>query len=401
MTAVRPVGPGAATGLATAWLRDGEAFASVAEDWDALHAEAIETTPFQRSGWLLPWWSCYGRGSLAVLTVRSSGRLVGGAALFRHRRAGVRVLSPVGHPLSDVHAFLARASHEADVVQAIAAALLREAGWDVLDLPELRAGGLSHRLATGWPGALQRVPSSVCLELVARPVEGLLASLPTRTRHTIQRKLRIIDRAGVTVRSVPPAQVAEAVTTLLELHELQWRGRGGNPEHLTPRFAALLREATSRLAAVGCARVEQYLVNGRVHASELLLVDDTTVGAYLTGVDPALREMLDSATLTMRHNLAVTLELGRERYSMLRGREDYKMRWRPERVQQDRVVLVRPGSIAGRAYAAAVRGEVKARRWLADEHPRLRGALEAVVRSTRQDGLIAGVRTLLAGRTKR
>ncbi|NMI00082.1 GNAT family N-acetyltransferase [Pseudonocardia acidicola] len=388
---------------ATRWVRDVAGFADLAQEWDALHNRCPGATAFQRAGWLTAWWAAYGRDDLRVLTVRRSGQLVAGAAVMLERRHGVRVLTPVGRGVSDVSEFLVQAGDlQAPALGRLSAALAAEPGWDVLDLPEVRAGGIAAQVEAAWPGRRWSSPSSVCLELPGRPLDELLPQLPTRTRGTIRRKLRTIDQAGVAVRTAAPAEIADGVTTLLALHERQWRGRGGNPEHLTPRFARLLRQAATALAATGNARLEQYRIDGTVLAAELLLIDGDSVGGYLTGVDPALRERVDTATLMVRHNLALTAELGKDRLSLLRGEEDYKLRWRPMRVEQHRVLLARRGGPVAVAYAGLVGARATTGRWLADRHPELRDTLADALQCARQEGPAAGARALRTrARTRR
>src|SRR3712207_6860966 len=53
---------------------------------------------------------------------------------------------------------------------------------------------------------------------------------------TLRRKLRKIERLGVRETEVAPDDVPRAVEDLIRLHEAQWAGRRGNPEHLTEQI---------------------------------------------------------------------------------------------------------------------------------------------------------------------
>ena len=55
--------------------------------------------------------------------------------------------------------------------------------------------------------------------------------------------------------------------------------------------------------------------------------------------------MLLADTLPLAHRL------GCSTMSMLRGAEEHKMRWRPAESQNQRILLARPGSLRGAAYA--------------------------------------------------
>jgi CelD/BcsL family acetyltransferase involved in cellulose biosynthesis len=54
---------------------------------------------------------------------------------------------------------------------------------------------------------------------------------------------------------------------------------------------------------------------------------------------------------------------------MLRGLEDYKLRWRPDVVVQERVLLSRPGPLAGAGHPAAVRARSALVRFAKDQLP--------------------------------
>jgi hypothetical protein len=128
--------------------------------------------------------------------------------------------------------------------------------------------------------------------------------------------------------------------------------------------------------------VIEYRFAGRLQASILLLISRDLVGAYLYGAEPTLREQVDVSTMMLPDQLNLATRLGRPTLSLLRGVEDYKMRWRPRAVQNRRIVLARPGSARGTAYAIgarAARGVVLAAKehapWLRTVRDGIRGVL--------------------------
>ena len=87
----------------------------------------------------------------------------------------------------------------------------------------------------------------------------------------------------------------------------------------------------------------EYRLDGRLMASEVDLVGHRQLAYYLAGIDPALREHIDTSVLLVSGALELADRLHRAEYSFLRGDEDYKLRWRPDHVTAERVLLARPG----------------------------------------------------------
>ncbi len=223
-------------------------------------------------------------------------------------------------------------------------ALLGEPGWHVVDLAQLRPDAAARAWVETWPGPTTSLADAVSLELPAVSLEELLARVPARTANGLRRKLRKTDALDIDIRTVPAETAAEAVDALLRLHEEQWRGRGINPEHLTPRFSAHLNEAVPRMVAEGQALVVQSRLDGELLESHIDLLGRQFLGHYLAGISPRLKALIDVSSLLVREDLALTVAAGLPRYSMLRGQEDYKLRWRPEEVSATRLLLGRPAS---------------------------------------------------------
>lgn len=336
--------------------RGDAAFAGLAAEWDNLHARCAGASPFQTYAWQSSWWRSYGRsGRLRIHLVRHGGRLVGAAAFHVVRRAGCPVLAPLGGALADFTDVLLDDAMAAPAAQVLATTLVRDRGWQAIDLPESRPGAVTGSvLAAGWPGRRWTTDGSLCLELPAGPLEQRVCALPSHSRKTVRRRVNQLRKAAPEVREVPAVEAAVAVKELLRLHELQWAGRGGNPEHFTPAFAEHLARSTEAMILHGQAVLHEYRFDGELLASSLLLIGGDLVGGYFFGVDPALRGRVDVTTMLLADALPLADRLGRPTMSMLRGAEAHKSTWRPEEAPNQRILLARPGSVRGFAYARAI-----------------------------------------------
>ncbi|WP_405461477.1 GNAT family N-acetyltransferase [Streptomyces sp. NBC_00101] len=355
--------------LGVTLCRDGREFAALAPEWDALHRRCPSATPFQSHAWLHSWWLSYGQDSnLRVVLVRRGGRLVGAAPLLLAHRP-MPLLMPMGGAISDFFDVLADGAETVAVVGALAHGLHRAARSSVIDLREVRPDAVAQRLFSGWSGPRARLTDSTCMELPAAPLATLAQEMSGSRAQRVRAKLRKVEALGVVCREVPADRVPGTVGDLLRLHALQWSGRGVNPEHLRPRFAAHLAHAAGRMVRDGGATLTEFLLDGEVLAANLSLHAGPLTGCYLYGAHPRLRERkVDVATLLLREVSRQAAADGRSVLSLLRGAEQYKSYWQPVQVVNQRLLMARPAlepllrlrtsQVAARNRAAAT---VKAR----------------------------------------
>lgn len=345
-------GPGDAVprALRTAVLSELAELDALADAWDDLWRRSPAATAFQSHAWVSAWARAYvPPGRLATVTVWDGDTLVAAAPLHRTRRGPVPVLAPLGGPLSDSSDVLLD-PRVPDAGLRLARALAQVPGWRVLDLPEVLPGSAAQQWTQTWPGRVRRSPSSLNLELPVLPQADLLARLPSRTAGTLRRKLKKVDKLGMERVELPGSAVADSVDALIRLHEAQWAGRRGNPEHLTRRFRTFLAEAVARMVDRGQAVFVEYRLDGRVMVSEVDLIGHRQLAYYLAGIDPDLREHIDTSVLLVGGALGMAERLDLPSYSFLRGDEDYKLRWRPDHVTAERVLLARPGLLGSGGY---------------------------------------------------
>ena len=121
-------------------VRDGDAFARLAPEWDALVRAMPRPSPFLLHGWLSAWWRHFGAGrDLRIHVAHEDGRLTGALPLYVRRRFGVRVAGFLGDDaaaLADVLLAPGASPATADSLAARAAD-----GADLVDLFGLPAAG--------------------------------------------------------------------------------------------------------------------------------------------------------------------------------------------------------------------------------------------------------------------
>ncbi|WP_267243125.1 GNAT family N-acetyltransferase [Streptomyces sp. PR69] len=330
-------------GLAVTLCRDAGDFARLRDEWNALHRSCAAATPFQNHAWLHSWWLSYGaEGRLRVVLARRAGRLIGAAPLMLVHRP-MPLLTPMGGSISDFSDLVVDDAEEPAALTALEHGLLRAARHAVIDLREVRPGAVAERLYERWSGARARLSDSVTMELPALPIEEVIKTLPRTKAQRARAKLRKIDVQKIEGHSVSAAEAAAAVDHMLRLHELQWRGRGINVEHLQPRFASHLARAAERMIPEGEAAITEWRLDGEVVAAHMTLLSNGLTGSYLYGAHPDLRKKkVDVAAMLLRRDALHSAVTGRSVLSMLRGAESYKNAWGPRTVVNQRLLLARP-----------------------------------------------------------
>ncbi|CCK29960.1 hypothetical protein BN159_5581 [Streptomyces davaonensis JCM 4913] len=324
----------------TELVTDEAAFAALAPDWARLYGSCATATPFQSHPWLHSWWRSYGTpGRLRLILARDDrGRLLAAAPLMRVRRP-VPSLVPLGGAISDYGDVLLDDERGETAEAALTAGLAAAARTALIDLREVRPGSAAERIYDRWSGPRHRVPDSLCLELPAAPLPELIARLPsTKAQQRVRAKLRKLSALGIERHIVEPAEVDKALRRLLELHQLQWQDRKVTSEHLRPRFGDHLVRAVGPMVASGDAVVTEFRLDDDVVAVDLTLLSRRLTGGYLYGAHPCLRERKADVAVML---LDACAGHARGTLSLLRGNEPYKQHWRPEPVENRRLLLAR------------------------------------------------------------
>jgi len=338
--------------------RGGAALAGLRDDWEDLYRRCSRATPFQSHAWLDSWWRSYGTPDGLVLTlVRRSGQLVAAAALVRRRR-GIGVFTFAGAGVSDYGDVLVDDDCAEEAARRLGQELAAQARRRVIDLAEVPTSAALWQVVTAWPGHVWQVPASTCLELPGVSLEEILSELPVRAARRRRKEVRKLTEAGVQARVTAPDNVAGTVHDMLVLHRRQWRGRGMTPEHGRARFAEHLTRSLSAMVPRGQAELMEFRLDDQLMAVNVLMVAHGMVGAYLYGVEPALRERIDVVALMLYHDLAETRRLGRPVLSLMRGDEPHKQRWRPRHVRNQRVLLAGSGWV-GPLYMSVVQARAR------------------------------------------
>ena len=296
-------------------------------EWTALWDET-DSTPFQHPAWLMPWARTHAQDRVAAITLRRNGRLTVILPIFTWRSE----LHLAGAGPSDYGAdlFAPEAAHLAGEVLAAAGRYARAAGCASINLPQLRpASALLHAAAPeGWTS--EDEAGAICPVAPLLGPDGLDA-VPKHWRKKLAYAHRKTERAGsFSVERADGSTLDEIWSALEAAHAARWRERGEDggvlADDLLLRF---LREAVPELHAAGLLRLYGLRFDGRVAAGLLALHDRSRVHGYLTGFEPALRN-LGLGSILIGHTLSQAHAEGMREMHFLRGQEPYKYTWGAE-----------------------------------------------------------------------
>ena len=360
------------SGLQVRPIHSAQELASDLEAWRDLVANA----PMRLPEWLLGWWEHYRstHKDLCVLRVGdASGALMGLMPLYIDNVGGKRVVRWLGEGAvcTDHTSCFCRSGHECAVAECVARYLLGQPDFwsrlhlEAVDVDDLVMNHLVTCLEQG--GCLSsRTPALSCWSIpLPTAWDEFLMTLSKSHRKRCRRLMRsFFDSGRVAVHRVTTAdQFDRGWRILMQLHAARW-GDKSRPEGVfgDQRFHQF-HEATARQLLQRQQLQLQWLeCDGQPVAAEYQLVDDTTIYAYQSGMDPAWSEV-QPGNLSILATLQDAIARGIQSCDLLRGDEPYKAHWRAEEKPCCHV-RVWPGSFASRIEHAMWGARELASQWL-------------------------------------
>ena len=196
-------------------------------EWLTLWRESTHSTPFQSPYWNLAWWRHLNNGgTLAVITLRHLGKLVGLAPWRLSNNCERQVLSFIGAGVTDCLDMLCLPGYEARSVQIILQEIERHSYCDEYDFDELSADSpLINATSIGFAAHAAR--GEVCPVLVLPgPDDGLNGGIsPAAIRRLGYYRRRLERNHKHHVLGVNPENINYLLAELCRLHRELWSAR--------------------------------------------------------------------------------------------------------------------------------------------------------------------------------
>jgi CelD/BcsL family acetyltransferase involved in cellulose biosynthesis len=325
--------------LTTRTLQSADDFKAVHQEWQDLFSRCREATPFQHPDWVLPWINAFNPRDLVGVEVREGNRLVGFAPLLIYPRGDERVLAFAAGGVSDYLGLLIEPGREPRVLAAVLDAAQQIPHWTVLDFTDLRCS--SSLLESGRFSNYSR-PHDVCFVLpLPQSPDELIETLTKRQWANLRNARSRSQREGeATIEHARPETVREFLDDLFRLHTTRWAELGQDGVVNEHRIQQLHREATPAFLEDGLLRLWRMRLKGRTIAVIYSLFHQETAFCYLQGFDPDYSH-LSPGTQLMFAVIEDAVRQGMHRFDFLRGKEAYKLHWRPDSEQTYRIEIPR------------------------------------------------------------
>jgi CelD/BcsL family acetyltransferase involved in cellulose biosynthesis len=301
-----------------------ESFVSLDVKWQELLNSSLNNHIFFTPQWLSAWWQVFGNGyELILLAVYNDSQLVGIAPIKRKEKT----LSFVGNSdVCDYMDFIVRTGWEEYVFSSLMD-YAEQLEWNSMELDSMLPQ--SPTIKSLLPLARQKGYQVETKQTNVSPQVFLpsnqdtyLASLKTKDRHEIRRKLRRLEQANaakyitVTEKELMP----QAMVSFFQLFQLSNTEKAHFMTDIKREFFITM---VSSLAERGNIRLS-FMEVGGVRTSATLCFDyNKDIYLYNSAYDPAYSALSVSLLLEV-FNIQGAINDGKRRFDFLSGNEPYK-----------------------------------------------------------------------------
>jgi CelD/BcsL family acetyltransferase involved in cellulose biosynthesis len=322
-------------------------------DWDRL-----ATNPAMAFHWMKSWWQAFGANhELHVLVVSNDqGIVIGIAPWYISKKPGTRTLKFLGSGkvCSDYLQILTQPNDQIVVESALfdhiekattrvaAVSIFRGIELEGIQADKSQMIGLLSRFTEKGYQVLDKPLENAWQIALPDTWENLLATLYSSFRRKIKKCVERIDSGVLQVRNAETeSDWQQAYSVLSELHQARRKSIHSDGCFDDARFCKFLHGAIPAMMKKSQARVVWLTADNKPIAACLLLLGQSYIGMYQSGIDP------DSMSFEPGHTLAGFLIRDAIRnkvatYDYMRGNEPYKALWRAKPIGLTKCFLVPP-----------------------------------------------------------
>jgi CelD/BcsL family acetyltransferase involved in cellulose biosynthesis len=288
--------------------------ADIDGEWRELERRAQHVGVYTTFDWLSAWAAVYRPERLWIIRIVAAGDEVIALGLVEVSR--LRGWRFAGGAVTPRRSLLCAAGHEDAAWQALAR-WLREnpRAWSTLEACEV------PQSAEAIPGARLHAHVTPFLS-VPESWDAYLASLPSKRRADVRRRLRLTQNAGLEVREVPTLDLEDALDDFLRLHHLRTSTKGQQHHDIDVRLAQLLAALATGSAVE--VRLVEIRHNGVRLGIRISLEHQRVLYMYNHGWNPQAASLAPGIVMAL-NSIDKAARRGLRTIDMGAGEQDYKM----------------------------------------------------------------------------
>lgn len=299
-------------------------------EWTQLLARDPNRQIFAHPEWNRAWWDEFKEGKdLFLMTMSRGDEPVAIVPLYRRVEDGRRLFRFIGGiNLTDYLGPICALEDRGLVADSLVDWLATtDAEWDVFDAHNMPVplGFADHLVeradAKGFPFTLEQEETAAVLPLPG-DWEAYLASLGSKDRHELRRKLRRLEREhpDATLRTTTPETLDADFKAFVDMH----RGAEGHKGHfMRPEIATFFRRLADAFMPLGWLRLDLLEIGGRPIASTFGFQIERKFYLYNSAYEPDAARLSPGLVL-VAELVKASIESNLEIFDFLRGPERYK-----------------------------------------------------------------------------
>ena len=317
-------------------ISDRESFASMKDQWNHLLQESSTQSAFLSWEWLYSWWNVYGEHKRLYLIIAwRDSQLAGIAPFMLEKRGkfgvGLRVLTSLGTPQSDIGGFIYRRD-DAEVVNSLFNYLSKQMSeWDIIELNEFLESSLEY---SALKQTFSHHYSSITKEIKQHfhmPLEGnwesYLKNLPKKFRYNLGRAVRLAEEIGpVECKHYKGENLNEDVIhTIVQINRYSHFPRLYN----LPTEQAFLKTLAQQMSHSNGFWAYLLFVDGQPVAYEYGFHYNSRFEDWRAGFDTRLASNISIGKALAMMVIQACYDQRITEIDFLRGDEPYKLEWKP------------------------------------------------------------------------
>lgn len=296
-------------------------------EWRRLWTNAPAATPFSSPDWLISWWHHLGQGTLRLLALRDSDRLIAVMPCAEVRESARARWAPLGEGHSDYLDGIFAEGFEQPALETILD-WLDQSDYDRFEITDLHECSRLRTARCPAPWQAHESLHNVCpvLNLPGAPADLRLALPAHQLRNVRYYRTRARNLGEVRFERATEQNFPELFRNFFLLHRARWAERGQPGVLAHPKLEQFHLDVASAFLKQNMLRLYVLYVAEKLAGAIYTFTYRRRAYCYLAGFDSEYKP-LSPGTLLIAHTIESACAEHCETVDFLRGNETYKYFW--------------------------------------------------------------------------